>query len=100
MFSIWLIISSDMGSLLVETDKVIDKIRGRNMATKLLKASDDERELTSIEKRLAQMSQRATFQILVIFVLYQNRYWHLSTYLNLRCSVRNKQGNLILDMIT
>ena len=58
---------SDMGSLLVETDKLIDKIRSRNMATKLLKASSDERELTAIEKRLAQMSQRTTFQILVYF---------------------------------
>ena len=35
----------------------------------MLKASSDERELTSIEKRLAQMSQRATFQILVCYVV-------------------------------
>ena len=51
----------------METDKLIDKISSRNMATKLLKASSDERELATIEKRLAQMSQRATFQILVLF---------------------------------
>ena len=56
-----------MGSLLVETDKLIDKISGRNMANKLLKASSDERDLTAIKERLAQMSQRATFQILVFF---------------------------------
>ena len=57
-----------MGRLLVETDKLIDKITSRNMATKLLKASSDERELATIEKRLAQMSQRATFQILVLII--------------------------------
>ena len=56
-----------MGLLLMETDKLIDKIKSRNMATKLLKASSDERELTAIKERLAQMSQRATFQILVLF---------------------------------
>ena len=53
---------------MVETDKLIDKRTSRNMATRMLKASSDERELTSIEKRLAQMSQRATFQILVFFL--------------------------------
>ena len=53
-----------MGSLLVETDKLIDKITSRKMASRLLKASSDERELTAIKERLAQMSQRATFQIL------------------------------------
>ena len=51
---------------MVETDKVIDKISSRNMANKLLKASSDERDLTAIKERLAQMSQRATFQILVL----------------------------------
>ena len=60
-----LLLILDIRSLLVETDKVIDKIRSRNMASRLLKASSDERELTGIDKRLAQMSQRATFQILV-----------------------------------
>ena len=42
------------------------------MVSRLLKASSDERELTGIEKRLAQMSQRATFQILVMFY----KYWY------------------------
>ena len=60
-----------MGFLLVETDKLIDKIKSRNMAAKLLKASSDERELTVIKERLAQMSQRATFQILVC--IYQEQ---------------------------
>ena len=53
----------------METDKLIDKISSGNMATKLLKASNDERELTAIKERLAQMSQRATFQILVLFTI-------------------------------
>ena len=57
-----------MGRLLVETDKLTDKISSRNTVTRLLKASSDERELTVIEKRLAQMSQRVTFQILVFLV--------------------------------
>ena len=38
------------------------------MANKLLKASSDERDLTAIKERLAQMSQRATFQILVLLL--------------------------------
>ena len=62
-----------MGSLLVETDRLIDKIKSRNKATRLLKASSDERELTAIKERLAQMSQRATFQILVCHVILSRR---------------------------
>ena len=58
---------------MVETDKLIDKISSRNTATKLLKASSDERELATIEKRLAQMSQRAIFQILVFLLLCTTR---------------------------
>ena len=52
----------------METDKVIDKKSSRNIANKLLKASSDERDLTAIKERLAQMSQRATFKILVLLL--------------------------------
>ena len=44
VISVGLFFILDMGRLLVETDKLIDKISSRNMATKLLKASSDERE--------------------------------------------------------
>ena len=43
------------------------------MATKMLKASSDERELTAIKERLAQMSPRATFQILVTLLFCTTR---------------------------
>ena len=43
----------------------IDKIATRSMATKMLKASTDEEKLNILEKRLEQMSHRATYQTLV-----------------------------------
>ena len=59
-----------MGSLLLETDQMIDKIGSRNVATKLLKASSDETELNAIKERLALMSQSATLHILVLLLFF------------------------------
>ena len=61
------------------------------MATKLLKASSDERELTAIKERLAQMSQRATFQILVCYVVLSRRntcFYFPSMYLTVNITFK------------
>ena len=50
---------------MIETGEKLDKIQKRGGASRILNASEDKEQLNGINERLAQMSQRATYQILV-----------------------------------
>ena len=60
---------SDMGFLLIDIQTKLSKLSERNTASRMINASKDKATIDVLNERLAQMSQRATYQIFVIIVL-------------------------------